>query len=111
MKIYHNIDKYFSIYDTQNNHFEEIFDSLDNVTTLLHKNDVLLLPEEYFIFTTTHFTIYSKSPFSIQDLKSLQQKNIFKDKKNNNLIGQLTHHNINNLSVNDETEQFLLGKS
>jgi hypothetical protein len=111
MKIYYSLDKYFIIYNTNTNSYEEVFDSLENITHVAGKNDVLLLPEEYFIFTSAHYTFYSPSPFAISDLKNLIQKNTFIDKKSNNLIGQLIHHQLNNIVVNAIPEEFALWKA
>lgn len=111
MKIYYNLDKYFIIYNTKSNNYEEIFDSLESVCASLCKNDILMLPEEHFIFTNNHYTFYSPKPFTLTELKKLLEKNIYKDKKHNNLIGQIVQYKTNNVLANLEKEQFALGKT
>ena len=54
MTIYYDLDKYFAFYNTKNNLYEEVFDSLEHIASITEANDVLLLPEENFIFSNEY---------------------------------------------------------
>jgi hypothetical protein len=111
MTIYYNLDKYFAFYNTQTNSYEEVFDSLEHIASITEANDVLLLPEENFIFSNEYCSHYSSTPFTIQQFRSFQEKSIYNNKKRNKSIGQILECSAKKILINGEPDEFILGKT
>ncbi len=110
MTIYYDLDKYFAFYNTKNNLYEEVFDSLEHIASITEANDVLLLPEENFIFSNEYCSHYSSSPFGIKQFRVFQEKSIYNNKKRNKSIGQILDCSAKKILINGIPDDFILGK-
>lgn len=110
MTIYYDLDKYFAFYNTQTHSYEEVFDSLEHISNICETNDVLLIPEENFIYSNEYCSHYSSTPFSIQKFRIFQEKSIYNNKKRNKSIGQILECSAKKVLINGEVDEFILGK-
>ena len=109
MRIIYSDSNYFTIYNCDTRLFQTVYDSLDQILLHLQPHDYLLLPEDHFIFASKTFSFYTNETFTLKSFKLLLQQYVIQQKKQIPYISQLLYHNIHNITVDNDSVDFLLG--